>query len=308
MLGGNNPHVGIKSDDFVVIIAHRGDTLESLAEQYLGSRTMAWRIADFNNIAQVVDGLEVVIPLKPHNPSAVYIDGYQTVPILCYHRFDDKHNKLSVNATKFAEQMAYLKENNYRVIHMKDLIGFLEGKNDIPKRAVVITVDDGYRSTFKNAYPILQKYNFPATVFLYTDFMGAPDALTWSQIQFMEKSGLIDFQAHSKTHPNMSLQQPGEAYKDYKQRIEEEIENPSNKIKAHLKKNLHTFAYPFGDTNEMIINKLKKIDYRLGVTVQPGSNAVFSYHYMLNRTMIFGDSTHEEFVNALDTFKQVSLQ
>ena len=56
---------------------------------------------------------------------------------------------------------------------------------------MAITIDDGYRSTYEIAYPVLRKHGFPATVFLYTDFVGAADALTWPQMKEMAASGLI---------------------------------------------------------------------------------------------------------------------
>ncbi len=56
----------------------------------------------------------------------------------------------------------------------------------------MITIDDGYRSSYEIAYPILKKFGFPATVFLYTDFVGASDAMTWAQMKEMTASGLVD--------------------------------------------------------------------------------------------------------------------
>ena len=59
---------------------------------------------------------------------------------------------------------------------------------------MVITIDDGYESTYRHAFPILKRHGFPATVFVYTDFLGGGDALTWPQLQEMSASGLIDVQ------------------------------------------------------------------------------------------------------------------
>jgi peptidoglycan/xylan/chitin deacetylase (PgdA/CDA1 family) len=84
--------------------------------------------------------------------------------------------------------MEYLAQNGYRVITMKQLERFLEGKEPLPKKTVVITIDDGYRATYQVAFPILKKYGFPATVYLYSDFVGAADAMTWAQMQEMVRS------------------------------------------------------------------------------------------------------------------------
>ena len=62
---------------------------------------------------------------------------------------------------------------------MARLARFLAGKEALPTKTVVITIDDGYRATYEIAFPILRKHGFPATVFLYSDFVGAADAMTW---------------------------------------------------------------------------------------------------------------------------------
>ena len=74
---------------------------------------------------------------------------------------------------------------------------------------MVITIDDGYRSTYEVAFPVLKRHSFPATVFLYSDFVGAGDALTWAQMKEMTQSGLIDIQPHSKSHANLTLKLAG---------------------------------------------------------------------------------------------------
>ena len=79
------PHVAVvKSDDYVIVIAKPGDTLQSLAQQFLGDPSQYWIIADFNDLRAVVPGQEVVIPLKTKNSIGVYANGYQMVPILSY--------------------------------------------------------------------------------------------------------------------------------------------------------------------------------------------------------------------------------
>lgn len=304
----SNSKTFAKDENFVVLITQEGDTLEGLAKKYLNDANKSWIIADFNDIKKIVPKREVVIPLKSFNPTGIYPSGYQTIPILCYHRFGEGHEKMAVSEKKFREQMQYLKDNNFHVIAMQDISEFVESMGSLPKKSVIITIDDGYRSTYDIAFPILKEFDFPATVFLYTDFMGARDALSWSQNKEMLKSGLIDLQPHSKSHPNMSLRKINESDKDYWKRIKAEIDNPSKKIQRYLKNELHTFAYPYGDTNDRIIDYLKENKYQLGVTVQPGGNPAFAHPYMLHRTMVFGDHSLAEFEKVLTVYKQVNLK
>ena len=297
-----------ENEEFVVLVTGESDSLESLAEKYLGDKRKGWVIADFNDIEKIVPKREIVIPLQSYNNPGVFTDGIQTIPILCYHRFGRGHAKLAVSEKSFKQQMQYLKDNNYNVIPMRAVYDFLQNKKPLPKKSVVITIDDGYRSTYDIAFPILKSLDFHATLFLYTDFTGARDAINWKQAKKMVESGYMDIQPHSKSHPNMSLKNIGETQKAYQTRIYEEIENPGMKISRRLKYKMHTFAYPYGDTNEMIIARLKKNDYKLGVTVHPGSNTAFSHPYMLQRTMIFGDHNMRDFINALDVFQDKNLK
>src|SRR6185295_15189900 len=73
--------------DFAVVIAQPGDTFASLAERYLGDAGKAWWIAEFNGVDHPEAGRDVVIPLRARNPLGVYAQGFQAIPILCYHRF-----------------------------------------------------------------------------------------------------------------------------------------------------------------------------------------------------------------------------
>lgn len=293
----------ISSDEFVILISDDDDTLESLAEKWLGDKTSGWQIARLNRISQIKPDMQIAIPLKPVNPTGFYLNGHQRIPVLCYHRFDDRHEKLSVPEKKFRRQMQYLKDNNYNVIPLSWLIEFLEGKRALPEKSVVITIDDGYESTYDTALPVLQDFHFPATVFLYTDFLNASDALKWTQIKEMHRSGLVEFQPHSSSHPNLTKKQPRESEAEYSQRINEEIRRPAEKIQHNLNNVMHTYAYPFGDSNDLVIDKLQTQSYKLGMTVQPGSISAASYPYMLRRTMIFGDFSDQDFIRSLETFR-----
>ena len=105
-----------------------GETLASLAERYLGDPGKAWWIAQFNNITTVRAGQTIVVPLRMRNPLGVYASGYQTIPILCYHRFGASGRKLNVTPAAFEQQMEYLARNGYTVITLPRLARFLDGK------------------------------------------------------------------------------------------------------------------------------------------------------------------------------------
>ena len=292
---------------FAIVAAGPGEDLSVLAQRYLGDRSKRWWITEFNGIDEVRSGQTVVIPLKPANPSGVYANGYLTIPILCYHRFGSKPSQLAVTPAAFEAQMDYLARNGYHVIPLSRLIGFLERGEPVPRKSVVLTIDDGYRSTYEVAFPILRKHGFPATVFLYGDFVGAPDALTWPQMKEMEGSGLVSIQPHSKTHANLTLRLPGETDSKYRERLRSEIDMPIRLIQDRLAVPSVAYAFPYGDVNETVVDLLKRQNVRVGVTVTPGGNPSFAYPFMLRRSMVFGGDGIDAFRAKLATFTQATL-
>ncbi len=62
--------------------------------------------------------------------------------------------------------MKYLSENNYYFPTWDEVASFIDGKQVLPEKSVVITIDDGQSSVFEYAYPILEKYNVKATAIM----------------------------------------------------------------------------------------------------------------------------------------------
>lgn len=308
---GRDWTVTAHNGEFVVVEAGPATSLRSLAEVYLGSASRDWVIADFNGVGRATSGRALVVPLKPTNPVAVFTDGFQTVPILVYHRFRKNgasRDKLEITASTFGGQMAYLKKHGYRVIRLSDLHAFFAGNQSLPRKAVVLTFDDGFNSAYTVAYPILKKYGFPTTIFLYTDFVGAPAALSWPQMKEMVTSGLVDIQPHSKTHANLTHRKNGETDSAYRKRILTEIRVSARAIRQRLGLPVHSFGYPYGDVNDSVIEALDEAGYRSAATVKRGGNPSFVDPYLLKRTMIYGNDDLKTFARRLAVFQRVSLK
>jgi len=135
--------------------------------------------------------------------------------ILLYHQISDLPAALdpygiSVTPDDFARQMAYLHDNGYRVMRLSDAVRALRDGETLPQKAVTITFDDGYRDNLTHALPVLQRYDFPATVYLVAERVGesavwdAPHGeqlplLTWNEIRQMQAAG-VEFGSHTRTH------------------------------------------------------------------------------------------------------------
>ena len=304
------PVIVARTDDFLIVRARTGDSYAALADRFLRDAALADFIADANG-GQLTAGRLVVVPLKPINASNVFADGYQTVPILCYHQFTTGRSTdlMIMPRDSFVAQMEYLKKNNYNVITLSDLEGFLKTSRPIPPRSVVITVDDGFRSAYDIAFPVLKSYGFRATFFIYTDFLGGGRSLTWPLINEMRASGVIDIQSHSKTHTSFS---PGdgemETSASYAARIKTELEPPKATLERQLGEPVTQLAYPYGDTSRLAVQLLDERKYSLAVTVERGANASFAPPLMLRRDMVFGNATMEQFERYLRVYTRADLK
>jgi peptidoglycan/xylan/chitin deacetylase (PgdA/CDA1 family) len=192
------------------------------------------------------------------------------IPILMYHSIDNNDVFFTVKPEVFVKQMKYLKDKNYQVISLAKLVEILESKNPLPDKAIVITFDDGYQDNYTNAWPVLKKHNFPATIFLTTGLIGQEmttsqgslPMLNWSQIEEMHHSGLIDFQPHTVSHQRFDRLKLSE--------IEQEIVDSQKMIEEKLNKKCYFFAYPKGWYNQEIIEILKKHGFKAARTLETG--------------------------------------
>ena len=122
--------------------------------------------------------------------------------ILVYHRFNDERFP-STNTTleQFEEQIQYLKSNKYKFVTLTELI-INPKMND---KSIAITVDDAYQSFYEFGFPVLKKYNIPATLFLSTETVGSSEHLDWTQLKELSSYG-IDIQNHTHSHSRMPEQ------------------------------------------------------------------------------------------------------
>lgn len=299
-----------RGERLLIYLPREGDQLPAIAERFLGDADKHWTIAEANGVSRVEAGQPLIVPLQPLNPAGVRNGELQTIPILCYHRFGGGGAKMVVSPSNFAAQLDWLARNDYQVLKLSQVAGFLSGREALPRKSVVITIDDGYESVYRHAYPLLKKHGFPATLFVYTDFIGAADGLSWAQLQEMAASGVIDIQAHSKTHRNLTDRAAGETDERYRAAIDTELRAPRELLEKRLasaKVKVQQFAYPFGDANDVVLETMARQRYQLGVTVQAGGNAFFAQPTLLRRTMVFGDLDLEGFKSKLQTSRSVTV-
>ena len=222
-----------------------------------------------------------------------------TVPILMYHSIGEGKGGFSVSPKNFAKQMEYIKKNGYEVISLDELVSSINNKRLLKRNKVVITFDDGYKDNFQYAYPVLKKFNFPATIFLIPDFMeetfsNKKGFLGWDDVILMSKNN-ISFGAHTKKHFYLGVIKDEiaafEQIAGSKKTIEEKISLPVN-----------SFCYPGGGFNEKVKAMVAQAGYKGACTTNRGFARFNRDVYELKRIKI----TNSDAVNPFSFWAKLS--
>lgn len=173
--------------------------------------------------------------------------------VLMYHAIDQGRSAISISPATFERQMGWLYESGFQVVPLGQLVSSLRNGQALPEKSVAITFDDGLESVYTAAFPILERFGFPATVFLVAGYCGKSNGwpsqptgvprfplMTWPQIRELERHG-IDFGAHTFTHPRLDRVPPGE--------LEHEVLASKAVIEDHLGHEASLFSYPYGRYN-----------------------------------------------------------
>ena len=217
--------------------------------------------------------------------------GLGNVTIFIYHKFgEDRYPTTNVGLDRFAEQMSYLRESNYQVISLAELVKLMKSGRKLPDKTAVITIDDGYLSTYTGAWPILKEHGFPFTVFLYVKAVDKQyrNFLTWEQVREMSKAG-VDFQDHSYSHHRLGrwLEEMDEA--EYRAWIRGDLEKSRSILIRQLGHSPTLLALPYGEYNTIIIDEAKKTGYEAVLSQDPGSVSRHTDIFRLPREPILGN-------------------
>ncbi|MEQ1821855.1 MAG: polysaccharide deacetylase family protein [Fimbriimonadaceae bacterium] len=217
------------------------------------------------------------------------------VPVLMYHRISDLTptqarspltRDLTVSPKDFEEQVSYLKNNGFSILSIYDVQAALLNGMPLPKKSVVITMDDGYRDNFEQAFPILQRHGVPATVFVVTSVVGDSKHLSWAQIAQLRESAW-SFGSHTVSHPDLTVL-PGD-------RLETELVNSKSVLEQRTASPVTTIAYPSGRFDDRVVQATQKAGYLTGWNkgggpVRPGDDP-----FRLPRVRVHGRTTMADF-------------
>lgn len=195
------------------------------------------------------------------------------VPILVYHRFGPVvADEMTVTTAVFEEQLAWLRSHDYRIIPLRALVeSICDPAAEIPPRAVVLTADDGHKSVYTDMFPLIQRYRFPVTLFIYPSAISnANYALTWDQLAEMVRTGLVEVQSHSYWHPNFRHERARLSPDDYRAFVMMQLTRSKEVIGRHLGVDVDMLAWPFGIYDPELEQWAAAAGYRAAFTLERG--------------------------------------
>ncbi len=169
---------------------------------------------------------------------------------LYHHVANDTPPSTTISPADFRAHLEYLRDNEFTVIPLTEMIEKLQRQEPLPDKAVAITFDDGYISIYDTAFPMLQEFGFPFTLFLSTGPIDAnqPNYMNWDQIRDMSDAGVI-IANHMVEHPYMLDRQPGESERAWLERRREELLTAEAAIERETGQSHRYLAYPYGEYN-----------------------------------------------------------
>lgn len=202
------------------------------------------------------------------------------IAILRYHTVNNyRRHEVNVKVTAFGKQIEFLFKY-YHTISLKEALNLLRNKKeDMPKKAVVVTFDDGYRDNFSHAYPILKELKIPAMIFLTAGYIGTNKILphdlgdnplynyllSWNEVREMMRGG-IEFGSHTLSHTNLGKENID---------LNQEVRLSKRIIEEEINKEVWAISYPFGllkDFNQEVKQAAIEVGYACGCSAMNGVN------------------------------------
>jgi peptidoglycan/xylan/chitin deacetylase (PgdA/CDA1 family) len=242
--------------------------------------------------------------------------------VLCYHRFlnhpdedeDLAQAEYQMPLDEFKWQMQYLKDNGFHPISKEQLMGYWFQGKPLPLKPVLITFDDGFRTIYRDAFPVIKAQGYPTILFLYTKFIeygelalkkvadGAKkhkvilsrQALKDADILSMEKSGMV-VESHTANHMNLGKEGEKLDAADAQKLWTFELSQPLTFIETRFNHKPDWLAYPYGVYDPGILKTVEAEGYKLAFTVNPGPNDRTLQPLMLKRNLVLYPISHERF-------------
>jgi peptidoglycan/xylan/chitin deacetylase (PgdA/CDA1 family) len=242
--------------------------------------------------------LALVLTISATTTIAFASEHVPSATVLCYHVVESPHDTMfAIDRSVFLQQVQYLVSTGYNIIPLSMLSDYVSGKRkELPDRAVVLTVDDGWRCTYTEIYPVLKRFHVPFTIFIYPKFVGqSAYALTWKQVREMSENG-VDVESHTNSHPFLTSRrhrdlQPAE----YTRFLRDELVSSKQTLEKETGKPVRFLAYPYGDYDTAVATATASSGYEAGLTCDYGTVKKGSNPFRMRRVMVVADTSFASF-------------
>jgi peptidoglycan/xylan/chitin deacetylase (PgdA/CDA1 family)/SAM-dependent methyltransferase len=229
----------------------------------------------------------------------------EKIPVLMYHRVSStgaaELRRYRVDPADFEQQLRFLRQHGYYTISADDLLDAVRSGRSLPGRPIMLTFDDAYRDFYDTAWPVLQRYDFSAHVFVVTERVagfadwdstyGEPAPLmSWKEIEALSSSG-VTFGSHLATHRAADCLSTAE--------LLNEGTSSRCELEARLHQKIRSIAFPFGINNSRIVNTLQLCGYEIGFSTTDGVASMRMDPMILPRLEIMGSDTLSDFASKI---------
>ncbi|MFC4518990.1 polysaccharide deacetylase family protein [Cupriavidus pinatubonensis] len=183
------------------------------------------------------------------NPGRAQQPVARDVPVLVYHRFAEHAvDTMTVRTETMRAHLRFLEDNGYRIVPLADVLAWRAGGPDnLPPRAVVLSVDDGHRSVYEVLWPMLASRPVHVTLFIYPSAISnASYAMTWDQLRALKRTGWFDIESHSYWHPNFRIERARLAPDGFRHFAHDQLRRSRERIEAEVGAPVTLLAWPFG--------------------------------------------------------------
>ena len=228
--------------------------------------------------------------------------------VLAYHEIVDPSQaaipEYAITPGAFAAQLAWLASHGHHFVSVDQVLAAGRGRSRLPAKPVLLSFDDGYRSVYSEAFPLLQRYRAPAVVAVVGRWLEPSSGrvpfgdgtierqrlLSWEQLRTMQRSGLVEVASHSydlhhgiSGNPQLNSMpaattrafSPGQGYESetaYRQRLRTDLSANSDLIADRLGRRPRVIAWPYGRYNTTASSVAAELGMPMGLTLDDGAN------------------------------------
>jgi peptidoglycan/xylan/chitin deacetylase (PgdA/CDA1 family) len=227
-------------------------------------------------------------------------DAAKDIPILCYHRVvASPASEYDLTPAQLEAHFQYFKTHGYQPITIAQLLAYRKRPALLPAKPVALTFDDGTKSHYTTVLPLLKKYGFKATFYIFPNSTRGSKKrwLSWEELSEIAQAGM-DIGSHALSHPYLTVRHKMDE-QQYAAWLEKELAQSKKLLEENLKVKVTTLAYPFGLYDRQVERAAIKAGYAGMLSINPGPNRLRENSFRLKRRIIVNKIGPKSLTNIL---------